>query len=126
MSKIDTSRISSIFRTLSPTHAQKRNDRSDSASTKDVNERKDAEVLRAKLIDRVRALDKTSDDFVAHAKEATIREILVWEFGDEILNHPSFKQIASSITLLMSEDSTLNASFDELITDIALKGNAKK
>lgn len=118
MNRIDPSRIAGIFRTLAtdsgkPAASGKKTESHTQSkqldSTKEIKSH-DENVLRQRLHKRLKRLYTEADNFLDLAPEVTIKEVLIWEFGDNILDHPEFNAIAKKVTqtVQMSENTSLH------------------
>lgn len=117
MTRIDPSRIAEIFRTLASERSEPvkhaKSDTGQSTKTANVTQKvknHDEDVLRQRLRKRLKRLSEEDGDFSALAPEVTVKEVLIWEFGDNILNHPEFNHISHKITqaMLMNENISLH------------------
>lgn len=118
MSKIDSVRLSGLFRSLSstgkPTGAESTTTVNSGAS-KDagftVGERFDRKDLRRRLKGRLADLNLTIDSDKSDAVIVVVQEILIWEFGDEVLSDPNFSRMTKYISKALSCNAELNAQF---------------
>ncbi len=60
-------------------------------------QRRDPQELKSRLREKLQRLSQESSDFTRIAPRVTVNEILLWEFGDDVLNHPEFKRIVQSL-----------------------------
>ena len=125
MNRIDPSRIAEIFRTLASERSEPvKHAKSDTGqSTKTANttqnvKNHDEEVLRQRLRKRLKRLSEEDSEFSALAPEVTVKEVLIWEFGDNILNHPEFNHIANKITKTMLMNENVSIHLQKLIRQI--------
>lgn len=107
MTTIDPTRLTSILRSLSVKEVGNKSNVADNngqlheASPSLVIEKgkpRDKDQLRKNLRDRLTRLKKQGADFEKKAPGAVIREILLWEFGENIISHPEFNHIANNIS----------------------------
>lgn len=125
MTRIDPNRIADVFRLLSldkPATAAKAR-RAESQPERKTNAveavpARDPETLRERLRARLSRLKREAPDFETLAPEVTVREILIWEFGEEILNHPDFQQVASSVAETMQASNKVQHQLARLISQI--------
>jgi len=124
MTRVDPSRIAEIFRSLSNESGNfsvfpKSASQQESVNVGSVlqNKRYDHEVLRQRLRKRLKRLnaEMESGSFLGVAKEVTIKEVLIWEFGDEITNHPEFNSIANKIVDTMQNNKGVSIQLQQLI-----------
>lgn len=106
MTRIDPNRLSEILRALAAAPAEsvgRKTGVNDNVETKrktNVNQR-DFNRLKEQLSRRLRVLRKDSPDFESEGPTLAIREILCWEFGEHVLEHPEFNRVTHSITSTM-------------------------
>lgn len=107
MSIIDPTRIAAIFRALSVTgsdgtNTHKKNVDKKAVATASVKiervQEKDKEELKKKL--RILLIELKAKDvsFEEKAPSAVIKEILLWEFGEDFFNHPQFNRISRAVS----------------------------
>ncbi len=103
MSRIDRVRLAEIFRTLSST--SKPATKSDHGhDEKSVHFKKDdsgvsrESQLKANIKNRLAKLRNEADNFEQEAPLAAVEEVLLWEFGSEILSDPDFKHISEKVS----------------------------
>ncbi|WLH54018.1 hypothetical protein [Pseudomonas tolaasii] len=85
---------------------------------KSQNASKSLEVLRTRLSNRLNGLAREAEGFREAAPVVTIQEILCWEFGDGILEHREFKQIAQQVAQTMMSDPTLKKTIRGIVNQI--------
>ena len=122
---INKIRLGTIFRTLSSTKAQKtdndtrlRDKATSTATPSEAGESRNPDELKTRLRDRLVRLRKESQDFAADAPRVTIHEILVWQFGEDVLNDPDFKRISQTLTQAISDREDLNQHMSKLISSL--------
>lgn len=125
MTRIDPLRIAEIFRSLaSESGEQVHRNHSDaqhkSLATNSEKEPKnhDKEVLRQRLRQRLQRLSQEDIDFSEVAPEVTIKEVLIWEFGDQVMNHPEFNLLANKVTRAMQGNEKIALQLQKLIRDM--------
>jgi hypothetical protein len=125
MTRIDPNRIADLFRSLSldkPDSSQKTKATGGEKETPVIAgehvAKRDPENLRQRLKLRLSRLKQENVDFLQLAPEIAVREVLVWEFGDSILNHPDFNQVASSVTKTMQANHRVNQQLQKLIAQV--------
>ncbi len=95
MSKIDSTRLSQVLAALAKPKERVTSSAANNTSAAKVKKgEKDLEVLRVNLQSRLRDLKKSTEDFQEAAPVITVQEILRWEFGENILEHPEFGNIS--------------------------------
>lgn len=108
MSKIDSTRLSQVLAALAKPKERVTSSATNNASAAKVKKgEKDLEVLRVHLQGRLRDLKKNTEDFHEAAPVITVQEILRWEFGESILEHPEFGNISRKVAETMLEDQAL-------------------
>lgn len=121
MSRIDPARLSRILASLAKPGV--RVDASNKhgathSSGKIRNSRKDPAVLRANLKERLARLRRSSEDFDSAAPVILVQEILLWEFGRDIVEHVSFEQAVNSIADAMLADRNAEAAISRLLIEL--------
>ena len=108
MSKIDSTRLSQVLAALAKPKERVTSSTTGNASAAKVKKgEKDLEVLRIHLQSRLRDLKQNTEDFHEAAPVITVQEILRWEFGESILEHPEFGNISRKVAETMLEDQAL-------------------
>jgi hypothetical protein len=128
MADIDPTRLSTIFKTLSSTDAVKVHGKTNSATKQSdapgqsVNikkvESRGRDLLKNSLKQRLLKLKKSDADFERKAPIVAIQEILLWEFGDNIINHPDFNHLSLSVAKQVSTNTELKTYLQKLIADV--------
>lgn len=125
MTRIDPSRIAAIFQQLrtEKTGSPRPVNRGTENSGRPIAEtaamqRRDPENLRQNLRQRLARLQNEGGNFAELAPEIAVREVLVWEFGDEVMNHPDFHQVAASVTRAIQANSKINTELQKLILQL--------
>ncbi|WGT26674.1 hypothetical protein [Pseudomonas marginalis] len=122
MSKIDPTRLSRVLAALArPKEPVTSSAFTQAAPGKSQNAGKSLETLKTRLHGRIKALQPDAEGFRDAAPVVTIQEILCWEFGDGILEHSDFKQIAQQVTQTMMSEPKLEKTIRTII-DEALSG----
>ncbi len=126
MPEISPIRLAEIFRSLSSTTKRTEKKKSRKSHEPEPNRSpepvRDKTVLKEKLIKRLEKLDRDKSDYIEDASLITIQEIIIWEFGNEILNHPEFKIISSTIANNIVKSPELNEHMSLFISE-ALSDN---
>lgn len=108
MSKIDSSRLSQVLAALAKPKERVTSSTTSNANVAKVKKgEKDLEVLRVHLQSRLRDLKKNTEDFREASPVITVQEILRWEFGESILEHPEFGNISKKVAETMLENQEL-------------------
>ncbi len=121
MPKITPIYLAEIFRTLSssskevnlPPEAKGSKNARGARTTK-----KNASSLKSKLADTLKSVKETSDTFDEEAPLIAIQEVILWEFGEESINDPDFRQVTESITDSIMADPNLKAQMSNLINSL--------
>lgn len=121
MPNIDPTRLSRIIASLS-----KPSERVDSSAAKGT-EKKPSEharkgersstVLQSRLRERLANLNKVSGNFHEEAPIVAVQEILLWEFGEEILERAEFGSVAKKVAETMLENKQLESAITRIIDD---------
>lgn len=125
MTRIDPSRIAEIFRSLASESAEQVRYNHHNAQHKSLaaNPEKDSkshdkDVLRQRLRQRLLRLSQEDIDFAEVAPEVTIKEVLIWEFGEQVMNHPEFNLLATKVTRTMQGNEKIALQLQKLIRDM--------
>jgi hypothetical protein len=127
MAEIDPTKIAAIFRALSSEKSDKvtkrqknaANNQEDAAPAVAITKvaPRDKTTLRKNIVKRLTSLKKDKN-FSSKAPMATVQEILLWEFGEHIINHPDFNHLSQSITQAVAADKHLTAYLNSFIAEI--------
>jgi hypothetical protein len=118
MPRINTGRISDILRSLSsPVSATKKTELAKNSSpiVKAKIQKRDENTLKIKLISRLTELQKHPEEFEKNAPLVAVQEIMIWEFGDQFLNHHDFKKITSLISYNIKDSPELTEHMSKMI-----------
>lgn len=125
MTRIDPNRLAEIFRqlTLEKTASSRRAAKvgskpAQTPATAAKRNVRDPETLRNSLRQRLLRLKQESPAFAELAPEVAVREVLIWEFGESVLNHPQFGEVASSVTMAIRTNRTISAQLRKLIAQV--------
>ncbi|NWB95766.1 hypothetical protein HX882_07695 [Pseudomonas gingeri] len=120
MSKIDTTRLSTVLAALAKPKERVGSTLTNGASPgKTSKGASDVEVLRSRLQNRLLSLKRQSSGFDEAAPTITVQEILRWEFGEQILEHPEFGRIAEKVTKTMLENQQLEKKIQNVIDEMS-------
>ncbi|MNO99635.1 hypothetical protein D3C76_914090 [compost metagenome] len=72
-------------------------------------------VLRARLRSRLSTLREGAGDFLESAPLVTVQEILRWEFGENVVAHPQFDQVAGKVAQALLADEKMEAAVYRVI-----------
>lgn len=107
MTNIDPTRLTAIFRALSATEAQKnqsaegalekKKTTSSKSITIETKAKRDKEDLKKALSMQLKKIKKEDPNFSTKAPIIAIKEILLWEFGEDLMNHPDFNFISQMV-----------------------------
>lgn len=123
MPPIDPTHLTGIFKTLSPTEAIKHHGEKNkktipknnpSIEVKGAHERS-KEELKKQLRYALRKQKTEDKNFAANAPAIAIKEILIWEFGEDILDHPEFKHFSDVVVKELAANKELAAYIKNLI-----------
>lgn len=107
MTKIDPSRLSAIFKSLSSvdslkTPAQENGGQNlvetSPALSIQKNVPRDKEFLKKNIKEKLIQLKHQKGNFEEKAPLVAIREVLLWEFGEDFINHPDFNYFTQIVT----------------------------
>lgn len=129
MTNIDPTRLTAIFRALSATETNKSQstesnpEKKKASATKSISieekPKRDKENLKKALSIRLKKLKKEDAEFHKKAPLVTIKEILLWEFGEELINHPDFNYISQIIVEQVHTNEALQDYLENLINTYA-------
>lgn len=129
MTNIDPSRLAAIFRGLSSTESQKKaidkkqgieqpnRDKVASVEIKS-NPDRDKENLKQNIYARLSKLKAQDPAYRDKAPAIVIKEILLWEFGEGLLQHPEFNYFSQTIINQVKGHSELEAYLTSLVEAI--------
>ena len=125
MSRIDPTRLTEIFRTLSSPASAQSHKTKKQESDKDATKAKpagvrDLAVLKARMQQRLKKLKAESKNFENEATIVAVQEILLWEFGPDILNHSSFKHITLKICGAIGSSTHLNEKLEQMLKQLKI------
>lgn len=127
MSDIDPTRLSAIFRTLSSKDSTKMRDGKNNVNKSEIPARsvtikktniRGKDDLKKKIKQRMLRLKKSDVDIETKMPIITIQEILLWEFGEDIINHPDFNHLSLSIAERVTKNGELMTYFQKFMTEI--------
>lgn len=128
MSVIDPTRITAIFRALSVTASDSANTHKSTIDKKagatasikiEGGQERDKDKLKKNLQAILKKLKEQDSAFEEKAPKVVIKEILLWEFGEDFFNHPQFNRISKTVSeQMLAKQSSKDYFFrvvDELI-----------
>lgn len=121
MARIDPARLSRILASLAKPGARvdaSNKQGTTNSSGKIRNSRKDPAVLRANLKERLARLRTRPGEFDSAAPIILVQEILLWEFGQDIVEHASFEKAVNAIADAMLADSNAEAAISRLLIEL--------
>lgn len=129
MSNIDPARLAAIFRGLSSTDAQKNRIEKKQMSKLVMGEKsisievlsdgaRNKENLKVNIYKRLLALKESDENYGEKAPAVVIREILLWEFGEVMMQHPEFNHFCTTIINQVRDHSELQSYLSNLIENI--------
>ena len=91
--------------------------------TSDANEsvksnRADVKVLRQQLVDLVKPVSLDDKEAVRRLRPQVIRNILLWEFGPALRDHPDWQPMLETITQSIEEHPRHEANFLKLLSEL--------
>lgn len=125
MPPIDPTQLTGIFKTLSSTEAIKpHGEKSKKTSHKNApsievkgTRERSKDELKKQLRYRLRKQKVEDKNFAANAPAIAIKEILIWEFGEDILDHPEFKHFSDIVLKELAANKELAAYIHNLINN---------
>jgi hypothetical protein len=128
MSQIDAARLSRVLASLT-----KPKERADSTADAHISatalaknkaiKLRDPEVLKHRLKERLKSLQSSTEEFSEIAPIVAVQEILRWEFGEDIFQHPEFERIAGQVTATLMSDKELKKSITKTINNLSKLGD---
>ena len=119
MSEIRPSHLTAIFRSLNSnlnkTDQPNKNKPPIGKTPPPVKKVRNKEVLGAKIRERLGRLSKDDENFKKNASVIAIQEIILWEFGEDVLNHSDYKHIVSTIIKNIQDSKDLQHHLANLI-----------
>ena len=67
---------------------------------------------------RLQRLSQEDIDFAEVAPEVTIKEVLIWEFGEQVMSHPEFNLLATKVARTMQGNEKIAFQLQKLIRDM--------
>jgi hypothetical protein len=78
--------------------------------------------LRVRLVEALRAIDPDDPGSLKQGRRAVIRDIVLWEFGESLTEHPEFSRVLGTIESAIETDEGALATFTTLITELKTAG----
>lgn len=129
MNSIDPIRLTRIISSISPqeqesTRARPKNSEQRVLDAGAAAEAKDIKALQTQLRHRLARLrSQRGDEFEAAAPQVLVQEIILWEFGEDFINHPEYRQISEFVASSIGANEALTRSLKLFLSSI-LTGNA--
>jgi len=121
MTKIDPSRISTFLRNIATEKTSKvgtkQNTVSQTTGKSNSNQRISKKELREKILREVSELRNLQKKGSPEVAAIAIKEILLWEFGDNFLNHPQYNRINEEITNVFCKEPKLVKYVEDFISN---------
>ncbi|WP_185232965.1 hypothetical protein [Teredinibacter franksiae] len=122
MIKIGSEQITSLLRSLALSEASTVSPAANSVKPKATQPvsraKRDPAVLKDNIAKRLKRLRAEGEDLTESAPTVTVQEILLWEFGEEILNHAEFKPVVDAIVNVISKNDQTKQHLIELIATL--------
>jgi hypothetical protein len=127
MSPNRITRSSSLLETLRALAHQRSSETSRQSSTDQTQESRaqelpanqhDVQALRQQLRDVAAAIDPSDAQSALRAREAALRDILLWEFGSEFRNDPQFLPMIEAIGKTLDGNPEFQQQFTDLMTEL--------
>lgn len=74
--------------------------------------------LRARLRVRLTRLKHESSDYERQAPEVAVREVLAWQFGEEVTAHPAFGRVAREVAGAIDPAGRIGGQFAKLLAEL--------
>ncbi|WP_143873787.1 hypothetical protein [Catenovulum sediminis] len=99
MTKISRNHLSQVFQTLRTVNKNYSNVGSKGQAVgRTTNKFKcDPQILQQNIKSRINQLDESSESYLLNATTVTIEEVLLWEFGEDILNLPDYLTLKNTL-----------------------------
>lgn len=130
MTNIDPARLAAIFQALSSTELKKKdldasqqaakNPTRDKVASVDVKPdlRRDKQTLKKNIYLRLQRLKSQEGDYFEKAPAVVIKEILLWEFGEDLLQYPEFNFFLQTIVCQVKGHLELETYLSALIANV--------
>lgn len=80
-------------------------------------EKPSAEEIQRKIGDRIKALNEDEREGTK-ATLVFVESVLVWEFGDKLLQDPKFAELSKQVAHTISQDRTASAQMQNLLSEL--------
>jgi len=117
--------INSIY-DIAKTHASKKEKSALNTSTKNAAgtfekkiKKTSAAELKKNISDKLKKLDINSESYQKLSKSIFLESVILWEFGDDIINDPSFHQIIEKITSAINSNEKASKDLATLVKQLS-------
>jgi len=128
MSAIDPTKISAIFRALAIKASDQARLQESKKETElkssplsraiNINRERDKEKLKKNLKQQLTKLKKVDGEYEKKASNLVVKEILLWEFGDDFIAHPLFNLISQNISEKLLSKKNAQVHFHKFLDDL--------
>ncbi len=77
--------------------------------------------LKKSISEKLQSLDKKNDDYMQQSSNVFLESVLLWEFGEEIINAPEFHQMLDKINNAIHSNKESSDKFSRLIKQLSEK-----
>ncbi|MDO8330498.1 MAG: hypothetical protein Q7T36_08520 [Fluviicoccus sp.] len=123
MNPINPARISQILSALSSPSERSAKTVQPSRTSEQSENRRVLAKLRSRLENRLSDL-KDEPDYAAQAPVIAIQEMLLWEFGDRILENPEFERVVHQVAATLLQDERMATALHKLINKVTTSSGA--
>ena len=74
--------------------------------------------LKKSISEKLRILDKKSPDYNQQSRNIFLESVLLWEFGEDIINAPEFHQMLDKISNTICNNKESSRKFSKLIKQL--------
>jgi hypothetical protein len=66
-----------------------------------------AEVVKLKIVEAIKLIDKNDKNRNKKSMNIFVENVLLWQFGEELINDPAFSQLVNEVGELLSNDTKI-------------------
>jgi hypothetical protein len=74
--------------------------------------------LKKKITDRLKNTNPDDRQSMQKSKEIFLESVILWEFGESLINDPSFPVLINKIRITLDEDGQTSKNFERLIKQL--------
>jgi hypothetical protein len=75
-------------------------------------------ALKKKITDKLKAIDSEAPLSMQKSKEIFLESVILWEFGENLINDPGFPALIDKIRSTLDENEQTSRNFDRLIKQL--------